>query len=539
MIRAKWSIPCPYGPVVARDLGLHSGGTGVFAEREIAWGETIVREAAMAFGYPRFFSWRVPYVLASNLDLRALERWVGIRLPQDSSVGAEFAVVNRLLEIFGSKAGPWLTGHLEHHAQLGVSRVACGAENIHGLVPPLIGDPAKDFLQMATEKAHTADGYSPSQCAEVLGVIHRNAWTFKGLLTDGEYGYGLFHWGSLFNNSCTPNAVALFEGNQIVVRGLRSIAKNEEITVAYNAIAPRHTMQGRMQKFQCACPRCAQDRAIQMTIAVGRQERYFEALALGATREAFWSIPEMARNVEVYYLLVESGIQELMTFAGTQYGRWDLAFLAFETFLRRVSVRGPCVPEPLHEIDPVSYANVLLGLVNAAWRCGVEVLKNFRLDWHRDLPVVLASVKSGCPSANLQLLQTLIEEVARDTPDMVAAARERDAELVSMNIPCTFERVVNSAAESVDARDAENILLKPLVAQAFAVAHLAFLRNAPDQDVAIAASFRQCVSVVQRFLGPSEGAAIDAIVADAMVSTDVRQMLDAYKRVESRTETAS
>jgi hypothetical protein len=517
-------------------MGLHSGGTGVFAEREIPWGETIIREAAMAFGYPCFFSWHIPKVLAANLDLPELERWIGLRVPQDSPVGAEFTVANRLLEIFGPKAGPWLTGRLEHHEHQAASRVACGTEDIHGLVPPLIGDPEEDFLQMATKKGQAGSGdYSPLHYAEVLSVTHRNAWTLKGLLTDGEYGYGLFHWGSLFNNSCAPNAIALFEGDQIVVRGLRSIRRNEEITVAYNAIAPRHALQCRIQRsFQCACPRCKQDRTIQMTIPHARQEKYLQAFASGVTRKAFWSIPEMARNLEVYHVLSESGIQELMTFAGTQYGRWDVAFLAFETFLRRTSVRGPAVPQPLHEIDPVSYANVLLGLVNAAWRCGVEVLRNFHFDWHRELPVVLASVKSRRPSANLQLLQTLIEEVAQDMPDMVSAVGERDAELAAMNIPGIYKRLVNSTAESVDKQDAANILFKPLVAQAFAVAHLAFLKSGPDQDIAVAASFRHFLKVVQRFLGPSEDTAIDAIRGDEMVSADVRQMHDAYNRVESR-----
>ena len=521
---------------MARDTGLHSGGTGVFAERKIPWGETIIREPAMAFGYPCFFSWGVPKVLAANLDLSELERWIGLRLPRESAVSAEFAVAARLLESFGPDVGAWLTGRLEHHNHRVASTLLCGAEDTHGLIPPLISDPPKDFLQMATKKFPGArGGWSPLQCAEVLGVVHRNAWTLRGFLTDGEYGYGLFHWGSLFNNSCAPNAIALFEGTQIVVQGLRPIQRNEEITVAYNAIAPRHTIQGRMQNnFQCACPRCEQDRAIQRTIPRARQAKYLRTLVLGVTRETFWHIPEMARNLEVYHLLNESGIQELMTFAGTKYGRWDLAFVAFETFLRRVGVRGPGVPQPLHEIDPVSYTNVLLGLVNAAWRCGVRVLRNYHFDWHRDLRYVVASVKPTCPSANLQLLQSFVETLAQDKPDMISAVRERDAELVAMNIPSIYERLVKNTAESIDERDAKNILLKPFVAQAFAVAHLALLGSGPGHEIALAASFGQFLKVVQRFIGSSEKNAIDAIRGDAMISADFRQMLDTYKRVESR-----
>ena len=41
---------------------------------------------------------------------------------------------------------------------------------------------------------------------------------------------------SLFNHSCTPNAHVFSVGNELRVRALRTISKDEEITIPYTAI---------------------------------------------------------------------------------------------------------------------------------------------------------------------------------------------------------------------------------------------------------------------------------------------------------------
>ncbi|ODV64046.1 SET domain-containing protein ASCRUDRAFT_5929 [Ascoidea rubescens DSM 1968] len=65
---------------------------------------------------------------------------------------------------------------------------------------------------------------------------------------------------SLINHSCLPNATIIFEGKELVIRALRTIHKNEEITINYcqrNTLTEFRKLQ--LQKrffFDCICSKC-------------------------------------------------------------------------------------------------------------------------------------------------------------------------------------------------------------------------------------------------------------------------------------------
>ncbi|KAM3582254.1 hypothetical protein VKS41_005684 [Umbelopsis sp. WA50703] len=80
------------------------------------------------------------------------------------------------------------------------------------------------------------------------------------LFTIGE---GTYPIGSLFNHSCRPNAVALYNGTTQMIRLIEDVEEGEEITLAYIDVA--NSRKARKQKlwekyfFECDCPRCNSD----------------------------------------------------------------------------------------------------------------------------------------------------------------------------------------------------------------------------------------------------------------------------------------
>ncbi|GAB5585756.1 hypothetical protein Unana1_00656 [Umbelopsis nana] len=73
-------------------------------------------------------------------------------------------------------------------------------------------------------------------------------------------GEGTYPIGSLFNHSCRPNAVALYNGTTQIIRLLEDVDAGEEITLAYIDVA--NSRRDRAEKlwekyfFECDCKRC-------------------------------------------------------------------------------------------------------------------------------------------------------------------------------------------------------------------------------------------------------------------------------------------
>ncbi|GAB1318472.1 Histone-lysine N-methyltransferase set-6 [Madurella fahalii] len=73
-------------------------------------------------------------------------------------------------------------------------------------------------------------------------------------------GYALDLVTAVMNHSCDPNAFAFFDGRQLYVRSLKTIAAGEEITICYLdptiAISIRREFLQREYFFDCRCKRC-------------------------------------------------------------------------------------------------------------------------------------------------------------------------------------------------------------------------------------------------------------------------------------------
>ena len=78
---------------------------------------------------------------------------------------------------------------------------------------------------------------------------------------------------ALINHSCDPNVHHLSEGSELVIRSLRKIEKNEELTISY--INPTQSFEDRqialsgMYAFSCQCRKCAQGFKEQAEVLTG------------------------------------------------------------------------------------------------------------------------------------------------------------------------------------------------------------------------------------------------------------------------------
>ncbi|KAI7897657.1 uncharacterized protein BX663DRAFT_533712 [Cokeromyces recurvatus] len=105
-------------------------------------------------------------------------------------------------------------------------------------------------------------GISQEELVHYLNVFRSNNFS----ITDVELfaiGEGTYPIASLFNHSCHPNAVVMFEGALACIRAIEDIQPGTEITIPY--IDPAHSRKYRQtllhQKyfFDCQCERCLEN----------------------------------------------------------------------------------------------------------------------------------------------------------------------------------------------------------------------------------------------------------------------------------------
>ncbi|KAI9244161.1 hypothetical protein BY458DRAFT_561067 [Sporodiniella umbellata] len=93
-------------------------------------------------------------------------------------------------------------------------------------------------------------------------------------------GQGTFPIASLFNHSCTPNAVISFDGASCKIRAIAPIDSGTEITIAYLDIAHSRSYRKQALKkkyfFTCACARCQGDG---IDLYLGEEEDAWEKAA--------------------------------------------------------------------------------------------------------------------------------------------------------------------------------------------------------------------------------------------------------------------
>ncbi|KAF9132165.1 hypothetical protein BGW39_000672 [Mortierella sp. 14UC] len=113
-------------------------------------------------------------------------------------------------------------------------------------------------------KSETSRGEPPS-VAELMRYLcrfHCNNFSIHDsqLFTMAE---GTFPVGALFNHSCRPNAIVMYEGQTQVVRTLEDIAVGQEVCTSYvdNGVQRgerRQLLRGKYY-FDCLCPRCGDE----------------------------------------------------------------------------------------------------------------------------------------------------------------------------------------------------------------------------------------------------------------------------------------
>ncbi|KAG0199375.1 hypothetical protein BGX28_007347 [Mortierella sp. GBA30] len=110
-------------------------------------------------------------------------------------------------------------------------------------------------------KSEISGGKPPSvdELIQHLCRFHCNNFSIHDsqLFTMAE---GTFPVGALFNHSCRPNAIVMYEGQIQIVRALEDIAPGQEVCTSYvdNGVQRRERRQMLKEKyyFDCRCPRC-------------------------------------------------------------------------------------------------------------------------------------------------------------------------------------------------------------------------------------------------------------------------------------------
>ncbi|KAF9586394.1 hypothetical protein BGW38_005825 [Lunasporangiospora selenospora] len=113
-------------------------------------------------------------------------------------------------------------------------------------------------------KSQTSSGAPPSvdELVQYLCRFHCNNFSTHDsqLFTMAE---GTFPVGALFNHSCRPNAIVMYEGQVQVVKALEDIEPGQEVCTSYVDNGVQRTERRALLKekyyFDCQCPRCSDE----------------------------------------------------------------------------------------------------------------------------------------------------------------------------------------------------------------------------------------------------------------------------------------
>ncbi|KAG0051555.1 hypothetical protein BGZ83_003564 [Gryganskiella cystojenkinii] len=128
-------------------------------------------------------------------------------------------------------------------------------------------------------KSEISQGQPPSvkELVQTLCRFHCNNFSIHDaqLFTMAE---GTFPMGALFNHSCRPNAIVMYEGQIQIVRALECIEPGQEVCTSYvdNGVQrkERRLLLKEKYYFDCRCPRCEE----------GQEEEKHESMT-GTPRE--------------------------------------------------------------------------------------------------------------------------------------------------------------------------------------------------------------------------------------------------------------
>ncbi|KAF7724420.1 hypothetical protein EC973_001084 [Apophysomyces ossiformis] len=124
----------------------------------------------------------------------------------------------------------------------------------------------RSIADRVMDKAYIADtGLQQKELIQMLCRFRCNNFAIHDdqLFAIGE---GTYPIASLFNHSCRPNAIIMFDGALLILKAIENIEPGEEVTIAY--VDTVHSRTYRQQFlcdkyfFQCRCVRCSDENPV-------------------------------------------------------------------------------------------------------------------------------------------------------------------------------------------------------------------------------------------------------------------------------------
>ncbi|KAI7864345.1 hypothetical protein BDF14DRAFT_1732371 [Spinellus fusiger] len=219
----------------------------------------------------------------------------------------------------------------------------------------LVGHKDSQPRHLISQYQHTADrvlskpymapsGLDRDQLVDYLCKFQCNNFSIDDgqLFTIGE---GTYPVASLFNHSCRPNAIVLFDGALLKIKAIEEIEKGEEITIAYVDVAHSRTVRKNTLRnkylFECDCVRCTD------ASFFGNIDRML------GEETSEWDRAEMALNPKGQDSLPSQILQQIGQ-------AWDLVHMS-----NAYSYKEKEIHEPTDSLTMSSYTHSFLRLVTS------------------------------------------------------------------------------------------------------------------------------------------------------------------------------
>lgn len=220
------------GPLEIRQCNVFSRGRGLFATRDIAQGELILCEKALAIVYAGEIGFHATINTVKNRVYMGTDSYLPSRIVQ--LLFDNPSVASRYLELYSGG---------RHQPGSGISFTA-------------EGDPIIDSFTVAAILDYNA--FKPEKTPDLMGDT--DVASKPG---EAETDAGIWMHASYLNHSCTGNVFRTFIGDFMIIRALRSITSGEELHHSYvpplDGLEERETVFSKYG-FRCSCELCQSQR---------------------------------------------------------------------------------------------------------------------------------------------------------------------------------------------------------------------------------------------------------------------------------------
>lgn len=144
--------------------------------------------------------------------------------------------------------------------------------------PPRVQEKFESIAAKALKKEYIQQtGLTSKELVQYLEVFKSNNFSIddKEMFAIGE---GTYPIASLFNHSCRPNAVVMFDGALAEIHAIEHIDADTEITISYvdaaHALRERQSTLKEKYFFKCACKRCVGSYLTMIDTLLGDEEEF-------------------------------------------------------------------------------------------------------------------------------------------------------------------------------------------------------------------------------------------------------------------------